>query len=108
MPFLCVRVPQVPIEEECDGLGVLLLQQLLRAATRRHLMLRGKEKSLDLVNMLRAAEQLQDVPPWQQREAVEHQTALEAAEVLMASAQGAAVAEVSLLWLFHYFIKNGK
>lgn len=91
----------MPLEEECDELGVLLLQQLLRAATRRHLMLRGKEKSLDLVNMLRAAEQLQDVPPWQQQEVIEHQTALEAAEVLMASAQGAAVAEVSLLWLFH-------
>ncbi|CDI73694.1 hypothetical protein, conserved [Eimeria praecox] len=84
----------VPMEEELDAKAVLLLQQLLRAATRRQLMLRGKEKSLDLVNMLRAAEQLQDVPPRQQQESVDRQTALEAAEVLIASAQGMAIAEM--------------
>ncbi|CDI83849.1 hypothetical protein, conserved [Eimeria acervulina] len=44
--------------------------------------------------MLRAAEQLQDVPPRQQQEAVDEETALEAAEVLMASAQGVAIAEM--------------
>ena len=83
------------MEEELDAKAVLLLQQLLRAATRRHLMFKGKEKNLDLVNMLRAAEQLQDVPPRQQADAVDEQTALGAAEVLMASAQGMAIAEVS-------------
>lgn len=88
------RVPEVPMEEELDAKAVLLLQQLLRAATRRHLMFKGKEKNLDLVNMLRAAEQLQDVPPRQQADAVDEQTALEAAEVLMASAQGMAIAEM--------------
>ncbi|KAL8433016.1 hypothetical protein ACSSS7_004177 [Eimeria intestinalis] len=51
-------------------MAVLLLQQMLRGAARRKMMAEGKEKSLDLVNMLRAAEQLQDVPPKQQQEAV--------------------------------------
>ncbi|CDJ54245.1 hypothetical protein, conserved [Eimeria brunetti] len=88
------RVPEVSKEEELDAKAVLLLQQLLRGATRRQLMVKGKEKNLDLVNMLRAAEQLQDVPPRQQQESVDQQTALEAAEVLMASAQGLAIAEM--------------
>lgn len=57
-------------------------------------MQRGKEKSLDLVNMLRASEQLRDISPRQQREAVARQTAMELAEVLMLSAQGAAIAKV--------------
>lgn len=75
-------------------MAVLLLQQLLRGATRRHIMLEGKEKNLDLVTMLRAAEQLQDVPMEQQQDAVDRQTALEAAEVLISCAQGVAIAEV--------------
>ncbi|KAL8435339.1 hypothetical protein Efla_006969 [Eimeria flavescens] len=88
------RVEEVSIEEEQEVMAVLLLQQLLRGAARRQAMIRGKEKSLDLVNMLRAAEQLEDLPPRQQQEAVDRQTALESAELLLASAQGAAIAEV--------------
>ncbi|OEH76386.1 hypothetical protein cyc_03427 [Cyclospora cayetanensis] len=88
------RVAEVPVEEEKDDMAVLLLQQLLRGATRSHLMMKGKEKSLDLVTMLRAAEQLRDVHPSRQQSALDQQIAYEATEALMASAQGAAIAEV--------------
>lgn len=87
-------------------MAVVLLQQLLRGAARRQLMLKGKEKSLDLVTMLRAAEQLQDVPPRQQQDAVDRQTALETAEALMASAQGVAIAEVAHLLSFAFSLHH--
>ncbi|KAL8453613.1 hypothetical protein Emed_000748 [Eimeria media] len=89
------RVDEVTAEEEQELMAVLLLQQMLRGAARRKLMAEGKEKSLDLVNMLRAAEQLQDIPPEQQQDAVDQHTALETEELVLASAQGAAIAEAT-------------
>ncbi|KAL8271116.1 hypothetical protein Esti_004970 [Eimeria stiedai] len=88
------RVDEVSAEEEQEFMAVLLLQQMLRGAARRKLMADGKEKSRDLVNMLRAAEQLEDVPPRQQQDAVDQQTALESEELLLTSAQGCCHAQV--------------
>ncbi|KAL8442555.1 hypothetical protein Emag_006362 [Eimeria magna] len=63
----------VTAEEEQEFMAVLLLQQMLRGA----------------------AQQLQDVPPGQQHEAVDQHTAQETEELLLASAQGSAIAEAS-------------
>ncbi|CBZ50432.1 conserved hypothetical protein [Neospora caninum Liverpool] len=87
------RVEEVLPEDEAVQVAAVLLQRVLRGQTCQQRMFAGKQMRLDLINFLRAAEQLKDVPVEDQQVQAIGETTEEAAEVLMASIQGQAISE---------------
>ncbi|KFG46648.1 c3orf15 protein [Toxoplasma gondii p89] len=87
------RVEEVLPEDEAVQVAAILLQRMLRGQTYQQRMFAGKQMRLDLINFLRASEQLNDAPVEDQQAQAIGETTEEAAEVLMASMQGQAIAE---------------
>lgn len=84
----------LPEDEEIQ-VAAVLLQRVLRGQACQQKIFAGKQMRLDLINFLRAAEQLSDIPVEEQRRQVGDENAAEAAEALMGSLQGQAISEVS-------------
>ncbi|PHJ23037.1 c3orf15 protein [Cystoisospora suis] len=87
------RIEEVLPEDEESQVAAILLQRVLRGQACQQKIFSGKQMRLDLINFLRAAEQLSDIPAEEQQRHVGTENAAEAAEALMGSLQGQAISE---------------
>lgn len=84
---------EVPPEEEEQEAAVLLLQRVLRGRAYQNRMFEGKEKRLDLINELRAAERFAETATTEQEKRFVEQLREKAYESVVESIQGSIVSE---------------
>ncbi|CEM35011.1 unnamed protein product [Vitrella brassicaformis CCMP3155] len=87
------RVDEVLPEEEKLETATILLQRLIRGRALQNRMFEGKEKRLDLINELRDAERLVEMPPEDQERMQAEKERERAADAVVDSIQGSVVAQ---------------